>query len=385
MQKSRKMKYSKLMPIFCIIALSLILLLRYFSPSIIPEKDNIDLNTHLLYSQYQFSRDPQVIHFGIQPLGVPIGAISELFKRDKILKDALAQLNFKLTFYDFLNGGDLNYFWNRGLDIGMSGDMPTIVAAANNDVVVSSLIKQEFTSFIAREYSLLPDFKGKKIAIPFGSNAHYSVLRALELENMSPEDVKLVNLNVHQHAQALATRKIDAFAAWEPFPTVARTINPEFIVVHKGLSSSYLFFSDRLFKNHPEVSSLILAAQVRAMNWMNLSKDNLHQVSKWQLQAYERVMNKKSPLNIEQNSELIRNGLLSIRDTPVISQSSLAEQGFLQQAFLFLQKMEIIKVDVNWEKVRKRFKTRFIAKVLNNKEYYQLEQFDYRQGLYEAD
>ncbi len=366
-----------------VIALSCAFIFQYFrvpEPSIQPKPD---LNKHSLYSNYQFSADPKIINMGIQPLGVPIGAVSELIKRDKILHKKLDQLGFKLSFYDFLKGSDLFYFWEKGLDIGLSGDMPTLMAATNHDIVITSLVKQEFTSLVAREYGLLSELKNKRIGVPFGSNAHYSILRALKLENIASEDVTLINIDLQEYAQSLNERSIDAFAAWEPFPTLARKIDPELVVIHKGLSTSYLLISIQLFNKHPEVAKLVLAAQLRAMRWMNLSRKNLYQASTWQLKAYEVLMQKKSLLNVKENAELIRNGLLNITDTPIIPETSLAEGGFLHQAFLFLQKMNKISVNASWQHVYKSFQPELLAAVLADKKHYQLEIFDYREGSHE--
>jgi len=355
-----------------------VFIFQYFqlSTPLSPPKPN--LNKYPLYSHYQFNTDSQVINIGVQPLGVPIGAISELIKRDKVLRTKLNQLGFKLSFYNFLNGSDLNHFWQKGIDIGLSGDMPTLVAATNYDIVIASLLKQEFTSLVAREYKLLSELKNKRIAVPFGSNAHYSILRALKLDNMSSSDVELVDLSVQKHAQALQQRKIDAFAVWEPFPTLARRTYPEQVIIHKGLSTAYLFFSRQLVNSNPEVARLVLAAQLRAMRWMNLSRKNLYQVSTWQLNAYEALMQKKSILSVKENAKLIRNGLLSITDTPVIPSASLITKGYLHQAFLFLQEMKMININASWQHTYKSFQPELLEAVLADKRYYQLDQFDYR-------
>jgi len=376
------MIYKKLSLILLAITLICLLLIQYISYS---EDSQIkaDLNQHPFYSHYQFNTGQQTINMAIQPLGVPIGAVAELIKRDKILHAKLKELGFKLRFYNFLSGKDINYFWDKGIDIGMGGDMPTLVSVANHDTVITSLFKQEFTSIVAKEYSLLTDLENNKIALPFGSNAHYSVLRALKLENISSDNVDLINMDIHEYADALKHGKIDAFAAWEPFPSLAREKYPEFVVIHKGLSTAYLFFANKLTKEHPKVVHLLLAAQVRAMRWMNQSRKNLFQISEWQLQAYEAFLHKKSPLTVGKNAELIRNGLLSITDTPAIPEKSLIEGGFLQQAFLFLQAMNKINKSVDWHEIKNGFNVEFLAAVLVNKKHYQLEVFDYQQGSHE--
>jgi len=374
------MKYTKPIFIFLAICLTWVLILPsvYYSDTNTTNSITVDLNVDPLYSGYQFQTDSSHINIGIQPLGVPIGAVAELLKRDQLLQSELKQLGFKMNFFAFFSGRDLNFFWDKGLDVGMSGDMPTLVAAAHNDIIITSLIKQEFSSLVAREYGFLSGLIGKKIAVPFGSNAHYSVLRALNIEGIKQTDVKLINLNVHQMTQAIMEKKIDAFAAWEPFPSLAGILHPELVIIHKGLSTSYLFFSKPFFNKHPEISKLIIAGQIRAMRWMNQSQDNLIKASEWQLQAYKKFANKESVLSVEQNAKLIYKGLLSISETPSIPEKSLKDNGFLHQAFLFLQDTQKINPTKSWKEVHKNFNTEILFDVLANKSRYRLDQFNYR-------
>jgi len=376
------MKYQRLF-ILLLFALILAFFIQNKDKLETPSSAEVDLNKHPLYSLYQIQKQPKNINFAIQPLGVPIGAIAELFQRDEILQKALDKLGFKLNFYDFLKGSDINFFWDKGLNIGMGGDMPTLMAAAHNEIIITSLIKQEFTSLVAREFSLLSDLKGKTVAVPLGSNAHYSVLRALKLENIDSQKVNIINLAVNEYAEALEQRKIDAFAAWEPFPALARLRYPEFVTIHKGLSTAYLFFSKELFSKNPEVLRLVLAAQIRAMSWINESKHNLFLASEWQLQSYEKITKKKSLLSVAENAELIRNGLLSISETPVIPLKSIDVNGFLHQAFLFLKHDNRIDESVSWNKVHQSFKPEILSDLFVKKQHYQLEQYSYLRGFNE--
>lgn len=60
------------------------------------------------------------------------------------------------------------------------------------------------------------DLIGKKIAVPFVSTAHYSLLSALKHWNISENQVKIVNLRPPEISAAWERGDIDATYVWEP-------------------------------------------------------------------------------------------------------------------------------------------------------------------------
>lgn len=62
----------------------------------------------------------------------------------------------------------------------------------------------------------LEDLKGKKIAVPVGSTAHYSLMGALSHTGIADSDVTIVNLPADQIAAAWDSGQVDAAFIWEP-------------------------------------------------------------------------------------------------------------------------------------------------------------------------
>ncbi len=74
-------------------------------------------------------------------------------------------------------------------------------------------------SLIAKQGSgieKLEDIKGKKVAVPVGSTAHYSLMGALAHSGIAESDVTIVNLPADQIAAAWETGQVDAAFIWEP-------------------------------------------------------------------------------------------------------------------------------------------------------------------------
>lgn len=62
----------------------------------------------------------------------------------------------------------------------------------------------------------LEDVKGKRIAVPVGSTAHYSLMGALAHSGLSETDVTIINLPADQIAAAWDSGQVDAAFIWEP-------------------------------------------------------------------------------------------------------------------------------------------------------------------------
>lgn len=62
----------------------------------------------------------------------------------------------------------------------------------------------------------LEDLKGKNVAVPVGSTAHYSLMGGLAHVGISEADVTIVNLPADQIAAAWDSGQVDAAFIWEP-------------------------------------------------------------------------------------------------------------------------------------------------------------------------
>jgi taurine transport system substrate-binding protein len=66
------------------------------------------------------------------------------------------------------------------------------------------------------DIAALEDVKGKRIAVPVGSTAHYSLMGALSHAGIPETDVTIVNLPADQIAAAWDSGQVDAAFIWEP-------------------------------------------------------------------------------------------------------------------------------------------------------------------------
>ena len=123
----------------------------------------------------------------------------------------------------FDNGADIIAAIASGdVQIGYLGSSPLTAAVTRKVPVETFLIATQIGSaeaLVAREGSGInspQDLVGKKIAVPFVSTGHYSLLAALKHWNIDPSSVTILNLAPPAIIAAWKRGDIDATYVWDP-------------------------------------------------------------------------------------------------------------------------------------------------------------------------
>lgn len=103
------------------------------------------------------------------------------------------------------------------------------VSMTNGDALVTGATGAPSKAIIINDYSngndmivakpgieSVKDLKGKKIGVEVGFVDHLLLIKALEANGMTEEDVTLVNVPTHETPKAFASGDVDAIAAWQP-------------------------------------------------------------------------------------------------------------------------------------------------------------------------
>lgn len=341
-----------------------------------PEKP--DPAGHSVYATYRFDLSGKVINFGVQPLYLPSGLISETMKRDRVLNRALRDLGMEIRYYPFLKGDDVNFFLKRhDLHMGVGGDMPTISAAAEMEIVIPLKIQQGFASIVATRPTLTREFRNKRFAYPFGSITHFVTLDVLASGGFTESEAVLVPMDAPGLAGALKTGKIDAFAVWEPMVAMAMKKYPEFVIAYQQMTSGYLYFTKDFHDQNPEAARAILASVLRAIRWMKMKKENRLLAAKWSRAAGEKLTGREIPLSDGEIADLAEKDILGLISHPMISQADLKKSGALFREFEFLKKLKKVPASTQWVRIRDSFDLEMISQVLTDPRNYHLDTFDY--------
>lgn len=151
---------------------------------------------------------------------IPNGDV--VVKDQKILENCLP--NATIEWSTFASGGDVvQAFGGKSLDIGLAGSSPSTKAlSAPLNLPVSVIWIHDVIgtaeSLVVRDGAAtdIAGLKGKTIATPFGSTAHFSLLQAIADAGEDVGDYQLVNSEPEQIAPAWGRGDIDAAWIWDP-------------------------------------------------------------------------------------------------------------------------------------------------------------------------
>jgi len=160
-----------------------------------------------------------------KPDAITIGF--QVIPNDEILAKAQGwyekELGVKVNFKQFDSGRDVNTaFASNSLDFGLAGSTPTAVGISRglayqvfwiHDVIGAA---ESLAVKNSAKVATLADLKGKKVAVPFGSTTHYSLLSALKLEGIKASDVTILDLQPPDILAAWQRGDIDAAYVWQP-------------------------------------------------------------------------------------------------------------------------------------------------------------------------
>lgn len=328
------------------------------------------------YDAYGLQSASPETDLGLQPLGYPSGVLSSVIQRDRILQAALVQAQTPLRTHPFRRGADMvPLLADRRLEAALLGDMPTLLAAAVGQISVVGLVKQTTTAVVARDNLVARQLKGKRIACVEASSAHLTLLQGLAAAGLEEKQITLVAMGVQDMPQALDSGDVDAFAAWEPAPTLALARNPRNHIVFRGASSDYFVLERRFVKAQPQAAQQLAAALARAVEWMRASATHLQQAARWALEDTARFAGSPSALTSAQVMAITRRELLDIPSAPVLIDTDGPPR--LKAEFDFLQRLGKLPAGASWAHVDTALSYDGLAQVLEDPRRYRVQQFDY--------
>lgn len=127
----------------------------------------------------------------------------------------------------FDNGADVITAVASGdVQIGYLGSSPLAAAATRKLPIETFLIATQIGAgealVVRNEIKTPQDLVGKKVAVPFVSTGHYSLLAALKHWNIDPAKVQILNLTPPAIIAAWKRGDIDATYVWDPALGVAK-------------------------------------------------------------------------------------------------------------------------------------------------------------------
>ncbi|MGW5002277.1 taurine ABC transporter substrate-binding protein [Streptomyces hydrogenans] len=196
-------------------------------------------------------------------------------KNQRLLEKALPDAEIRWVRFD--SGGDVNTAVIAGaVDLGLLGSSPvTKGLSAPLDIPykvlwIHDLIGDNEALVARKEIGSVAALKGRKVAAPFGSTAHYSLLAALDAAGLSAADVSLVDLQPQDALAAWQRGDIDAAYVWTPSLTELRKSGKVLVtsreIAAQGKPTADLgVVTDAFAGKHPEIVDAWLSAEDQAV------------------------------------------------------------------------------------------------------------------------
>lgn len=332
-----------------------------------------NLGNHPVYKHYSFSKDEKVIELGAVIPSAAITHLIEVMKRDEILKEELRRIGYTVKFYFFLESGDMiPSIKNGSLEGAILGDTPTLMLmmASVGKVTIISLFGKGSVALVSRDAYRVQDLKNKRVAYPYGSSAHYYLLRLLKEKGLSDADIKHVPMKQSDMIEAFKQKRIDAFATFEPTATIYTKIDPTLHIINRSFANyNFLSIRKEYATKHRQAILAVLAAQFRAMAWLRASERNLRRASYWVAEDAGKIIPLPMENYIADLDALCNENLLSnITDyIEVVNSRVLGGDGDMRKEFEFLKTQGIIPQQSDWKDIKKDFDTHAVPDVLKNR------------------
>ncbi|MWV62298.1 hypothetical protein DCO58_04975 [Helicobacter saguini] len=235
------------------------------------------------------------------------------------LKEEFDKIGVTFKVLNFDSGKDMNAaFASKSIDFGFLGTTPFVIGAVNGlntGIVYLDFIAQETEGLVGRKgkFKNIAEIKGKKIAVPFGTSAHYALLQTLKINNISPKEVSIIDIPAGNILAAWDRGDVDLAFIWEL--TLSSLKNKEFLFSDKDLADKGVILADVLAvrKEFAGANSKVIEAYKRALDRayefrLSDPKGAAESISKFfsiplsdaSLQLSERIA---KPLSVKDNAE----------------------------------------------------------------------------------
>ena len=177
---------------------------------------SIALATSVAVTGAAFAQAKKEVTFAHQDMLVPLRTVMESGELEKAT-------GYKINWRMFGGGGDVIKAMASGdIQVGEAGSSPIAAAASQGQDIEVVWVLDDIAgaeALIARNGSginSIKDLKGKKVATPFVSTAHYQLLAAMQLEGLKGNDAQVLNMRPPEIAAAWERGDIDAAFIWDP-------------------------------------------------------------------------------------------------------------------------------------------------------------------------
>lgn len=300
-------------------------------------------------------KDPEVVNIGTQQMpNDEIIAITKNYFEE--------EMGTKINIIEFQAGDIRNALVSKNIDFALLGSASATLGIANGidvEVIWIHEVLGEAERLVAKNgtgIDSIQDLKGKKLATPFATTAHYSLLKALELNGISEKDMTILDMQMPDIYAAWQRGDIDAAYGWEPILSDilkdGTTIITSKDLADNGITTSNVEVVRRDFaQRYPEIVTKYIKALNKAVKLYNDNQDEAIKTIAKSLNITEEEALKQTKgsiwLTAEQQLDSAYLGTTSEKGELAYNLKDTADFLYKQKSLLSEPKIEIFENVVN--------------------------------------
>ena len=231
------------------------------------------------------SESGTTVTVGYQPFGTPYW--SELVVKHGELAEKYMPEGYETEWQSALQGTVIgNRMISGENQIGYNGDMPTLIALAQDDKPIAKTALSQWSygqqcnavilsSQVADQFSSVSDLDGAAIGATSGACSHRALLKIEEEEGIS---INMQDLDINTILAQVSSGDIDGGIMWEPNPTMAvvQRENAEFFMTTARYGDSdtgSITMTDEFIEEHPDAAAGFMKGELEAKNIMQNDPD----------------------------------------------------------------------------------------------------------------
>lgn len=229
---------------------------------------------------------PKVIRFG-QPggsYGIPLstGAIGRI-QAQNLFEEEFKNEGIKIEYYYIRSAGPgvQEALANNALDLGSSGDLPSIAGRAGGLKTRAIAASRGGNTYVVvpidSNIKSIKEIKGKKVGVNLGTYMHAALLKILADNGLSPKDLKLVNMDSSTLEIAVRNKDVEvAFIGSNALTlrnqNVARILYDTREEAPWYQNAGALLVRDEFAKKYPDIVRRFVKIYVKALYQHSLDK-----------------------------------------------------------------------------------------------------------------
>lgn len=173
---------------------------------------------------------------------------------------------------EFLNSGSV--------DFGSTAGLAAVLSKANGNPIKSVYVysRPEWTALVVPKDSPIQsvkDLKGKKVAATKGTDPFLFLLRSLQQEGLSKNDVEILALQHADGRTALEQGRVDAWSGLDPLMAGSEVQAGSRLLYRNVAFNTYGFLNttERFTTQHPDYVQRVIAAYEKARQWIVANPD----------------------------------------------------------------------------------------------------------------